>query len=122
MSVNPGTANQGPQPSPEFSIHIGDLSPETTSWDLVAVFKNPALGLRKDRCGASFEYDAFLILCREPKFIRPFYSCTGGKIVFDPITGVSKGFGFVRCVPNSRVGTLRNAYERFFCFAGKSKY
>ncbi|KAK7047303.1 hypothetical protein VNI00_006534 [Paramarasmius palmivorus] len=65
----------------EYSIFVGDLAPETSNSDLVAVFRNPVLGLRNDR---------------EPKFIRPFLSCKSAKIMLDPITGVSRGYGFVR--------------------------
>ena len=66
----------------EYSIFVGDLAPETSNSDLVAVFRNPVLGLRNDR---------------EPKFIRPFLSCKSAKIMLDPVTGVSRGYGFVRC-------------------------
>ncbi|PPQ78912.1 hypothetical protein CVT25_002372 [Psilocybe cyanescens] len=65
----------------EYSIFVGDLAPETSNSDLVAVFRNPVLGLRNDR---------------EPKFIRPFLSCKSAKIMLDPSTGVSRGYGFVR--------------------------
>ena len=67
----------------EYSIFVGDLAPETSNSDLVAVFRNPVLGLRNDR---------------EPKFIRPFLSCKSAKIMLDPLTGVSRGYGFVRSV------------------------
>lgn len=67
----------------EYSIFVGDLAPETSNSDLVAVFRNPVLGLRNDR---------------EPKFIRPFLSCKSAKIMLDPVTGVSRGYGFVRFV------------------------
>lgn len=33
---------------------------------------------------------------REPKFIHPFVSCKSAKIMLDPATGVSRGYGFVR--------------------------
>ena len=66
----------------EYSIFVGDLAPEASNSDLVAVFRNPVLGLRNDR---------------EPKFIRPFLSCKSAKIMLDPVTGVSRGYGFVRC-------------------------
>lgn len=69
------------QYSKEYSIFVGDLAPETSNSDLVAVFRNPVLGLRNDR---------------EPKFIRPFLSCKSAKIMLDPVTGVSRGYGFVR--------------------------
>jgi hypothetical protein len=65
----------------EYSIFVGDLAPETSNSDLVAVFRNPVLGLRNDR---------------EPKFIRPFLSCKSAKIMLDPMTGISRGYGFVR--------------------------
>lgn len=74
----PATAQQYPK---EYSIFVGDLAPETSNSDLVAVFRNPVLGLRNDR---------------EPKFIRPFLSCKSAKIMLDPLTGVSRGYGFVR--------------------------
>ncbi len=72
-----------PQYPKEYSIFVGDLAPETSNSDLVAVFRNPVLGLRSDR---------------EPKFIRPFLSCKSAKIMLDPVTGVSRGYGFVRSV------------------------
>ncbi|KDQ15351.1 hypothetical protein BOTBODRAFT_173845 [Botryobasidium botryosum FD-172 SS1] len=65
----------------EFSIFVGDLAPETTNSDLVAVFRDPILGLRNDR---------------EPRYIRPFLSCKSAKIMMDPATGMSRGYGFVR--------------------------
>ncbi|KAF8487718.1 hypothetical protein JB92DRAFT_2836555 [Gautieria morchelliformis] len=42
-----GIPNQGPER--EFSIFVGDLATETSNSDLVAIFKNPTLGLRNDR-------------------------------------------------------------------------
>ncbi|KAG6919753.1 hypothetical protein DXG01_001587 [Tephrocybe rancida] len=78
----PGSATNAMQQFPkEYSIFVGDLAPETSNSDLVAVFRNPVLGLRNDR---------------EPKFIRPFTSCKSAKIMLDPVTGVSRGYGFVR--------------------------
>jgi hypothetical protein len=73
-----GSLQQYPK---EYSIFVGDLAPETSNSDLVAVFRNPVLGLRNDR---------------EPKLIRPFLSCKSAKIMLDPVTGVSRGYGFVR--------------------------
>lgn len=72
---------QNPQYPKEYSIFVGDLAPEVSNSDLVAVFRNPVLGLRNDR---------------EPRFIRPFLSCNSAKIMLDPVTGVSRGYGFVR--------------------------
>jgi hypothetical protein len=76
-------SNNSQQYQKEYSIFVGDLAPETSNSDLVAVFRNPVLGLRNDR---------------EPKFIRPFLSCKSAKIMLDPLTGVSRGYGFVRYV------------------------
>ncbi|KAF5387872.1 hypothetical protein D9615_000837 [Tricholomella constricta] len=82
FSQNAGAATGALQQYPkEYSIFVGDLAPETSNSDLVAVFRNPVLGLRNDR---------------EPKFIRPFTSCKSAKIMLDPVTGVSRGYGFVR--------------------------
>ncbi|KAJ7048380.1 RNA-binding domain-containing protein [Mycena amicta] len=78
MSVHSAPTHPYPK---EYSIFVGDLAPETSNSDLVAVFRNPVLGLRNDRA---------------PKFIRPFTSCTSAKIMLDPVTGVSRGYGFVR--------------------------
>ncbi|KAJ7922266.1 hypothetical protein B0H13DRAFT_1707790 [Mycena leptocephala] len=83
MGVNGGVngGGGGMQYAKEYSIFVGDLAPETSNSDLVAVFRNPVLGLRNDRA---------------PKFIRPFASCKSAKIMLDPVTGVSRGYGFVR--------------------------
>jgi len=78
---NPYPAQQPHQFTREYSIFVGDLAPEVSNSDLVAVFRNPVLGLRNDR---------------EPRFIRPFLSCKSAKIMLDPVTGVSRGYGFVR--------------------------
>ncbi len=81
----PAYTGSSQQYQKEYSIFVGDLAPETSNSDLVAVFRNPVLGLRNDR---------------EPKFIRPFLSCKSAKIMLDPVTGVSRGYGFVRYVPS----------------------
>ena len=84
-SLSPsGFSAQSQQHAKEYSIFVGDLAPEASNSDLVAVFRNPVLGLRNDR---------------EPKFIKPFSSCKSAKIMLDPVTGVSRGYGFVRCAP-----------------------
>ena len=80
----PGFSTQSQQHAKEYSIFVGDLAPEASNSDLVAVFRNPVLGLRSDR---------------QPKIINPFLSCKSAKIMLDPVTGVSRGYGFVRCVP-----------------------
>ncbi|KAK6996156.1 hypothetical protein R3P38DRAFT_2482883, partial [Favolaschia claudopus] len=53
----------------EYSIFVGDLAPETSNSDLVAVHLT---------------------------FIRLFASCKSAKIMLDPVTGVRRGYGFVR--------------------------
>jgi hypothetical protein len=84
-SLSPsGFSAQSQQHAKEYSIFVGDLAPEASNSDLVAVFRNPVLGLRNDR---------------EPKFIKPFSSCKSAKIMLDPVTGVSRGYGFVRYAP-----------------------
>ncbi|KAI0035164.1 hypothetical protein K488DRAFT_43949, partial [Vararia minispora EC-137] len=73
MPILPVSASPPAQPiSKEYSIFVGDLAPEASNSDLVAVFRNP------------------------PKFIRPFLSCKSAKIMLDPVTGISRGYGFVR--------------------------
>ncbi|KAJ6613099.1 hypothetical protein B0H10DRAFT_256052 [Mycena sp. CBHHK59/15] len=67
--------------STDYSVFVGDLAPETSIKDLIAVFRDPALGMLNDR---------------ERKFIRPFQSCSSAKILLDPVTGTSCGSGFVR--------------------------
>ncbi|KAJ7743234.1 hypothetical protein DFH07DRAFT_890751, partial [Mycena maculata] len=81
VGMNGGMQAMGPTYAKEYSIFVGDLAPETSNSDLVAVFRNPVLGLRNDRA---------------PKIIRPFASCKSAKIMLDPVTGVSRGYGFVR--------------------------
>ncbi|KAL9625408.1 MAG: hypothetical protein Q9160_000471 [Pyrenula sp. 1 TL-2023] len=51
---------------PEFSIFVGDLGPEVTEYVLVSLFQ------------------------------ARFHSCKSAKIMTDPISGMSRGYGFVR--------------------------
>ena len=51
---------------PEYSIFVGDLGPEVNEFSLVALFQNR------------------------------FPSCKSAKIMTDPISGMSRGYGFVR--------------------------
>jgi RNA recognition motif-containing protein len=51
---------------PEYSIFVGDLGPEVTEFVLVSLFQNK------------------------------FKSCKSAKIMSDPISGMSRGYGFVR--------------------------
>ncbi|CAI2164174.1 10906_t:CDS:2 [Funneliformis geosporum] len=51
---------------PEFSIFVGDLGPEVNEWMLVSVFQ------------------------------QRYTTCKSAKIMTDPMTGMSRGYGFVR--------------------------
>lgn len=98
-AATPAYNGNSQQYQKEYSIFVGDLAPETSNSDLVAVFRNPVLGLRNDR---------------EPKFIRPFLSCKSAKIMLDPVTGISRGYGFVRYAPScNSIFTWANLYSKF---------
>ncbi|KAJ7900741.1 hypothetical protein B0H14DRAFT_3123809 [Mycena olivaceomarginata] len=64
-----------------YSIFVGTWRPRRRIAIWWRSFRNPVLGLRNDRA---------------PKFIRPFGSCKSAKIMLDLVTGVSRGYGFVR--------------------------
>ncbi len=65
----------------EYSIFVGDIAADVTNADLMNVFRNPNLGLRGDF---------------PPRLIAPFLSCCNAKVMVDSVTGISKGYGFVR--------------------------
>ncbi|PVF99527.1 hypothetical protein CPB86DRAFT_703059 [Serendipita vermifera] len=76
----------GKEPGPidnaiEYSIFVGDIAADVTNADLMNVFRNPNLGLRGDF---------------PPRLIAPFLSCCNAKVMVDSVTGISKGYGFVR--------------------------
>lgn len=98
-----GTANNR---QPEFSIFVGDLAPETTNSDLIAVFRDPILGLKHDR---------------EPKFVAPFTSCRSAKIMVDAVMGVSKGYGFVRFGSASDAARALIEMQGLYCLSRPSK-
>lgn len=100
------TTNATNQPQKEYSIFVGDLAPETSNSDLVAVFRNPVLGLRNDRA---------------PKFIRPFFSCKSAKIMLDPVTGVSRGYGFVRFTDEADQQRALIEMHGLYCLSRPSK-
>lgn len=91
----------------EYSIFVGDLAPETSNSDLVAVFRNPLLGLRNDR---------------EPRFIAPFASCKSAKIMMDPVTGVSRGYGFVRFTEESDQRRALIEMNGLYCLTRPSEW
>ncbi|KIM20035.1 hypothetical protein M408DRAFT_82638 [Serendipita vermifera MAFF 305830] len=80
------TSAIGRDPTPvdsaiEYSIFVGDIAADVTNADLMNVFRNPNLGLRGDF---------------PPRLIAPFLSCCNAKVMVDSVTGISKGYGFVR--------------------------
>jgi hypothetical protein len=106
--VSTGYTSHGPYiRGPEFSIFVGDLAPETTNHDLVAVFRDPTLGLRPDR---------------EPRAIRPFLSCKGAKIMSDPVTGLSKGYGFVRFTDEADMQRALIEMQGLYCMSRPSEF
>ncbi|KAF9370058.1 hypothetical protein BGX21_005692, partial [Mortierella sp. AD011] len=60
------TPSSGPGASQEYSVFVGDLSPEVTEYMLVS------------------------------KFQERYVSCRSAKIMTDATTGISRGYGFVR--------------------------
>lgn len=87
-SSDSGISSQLTNPPPpqrgtgEYSIFVGDLAPDVTHADITAVFRDPTKGLRPDR--------------GPPRKIKPFASCKTAKIMVDPSTGLSRGYGFIR--------------------------
>jgi RNA recognition motif-containing protein len=106
VTASLGPSTPAPQYQREHSIFVGDLAPETSNSDLVAVFRNPVLGLRNDR---------------EPKFIRPFLSCKSAKIMLDPVTGVSRGYGFVRFTDEADQQRALIEMHGLYCLSRPSK-
>jgi len=87
----------------EYSIFVGDLAGDVTNADLMNVFRNPNLGLRGDF---------------PPRLIAPFHSCCNAKVMVDSFSGVSKGYGFVRCVIPllSSIGTAPSRNRHMLLF------
>jgi hypothetical protein len=86
LGSNAARASMGQEPGPidnaiEYSIFVGDIAADVTNADLMNVFRNPNLGLRGDF---------------PPRLIAPFLSCCNAKVMVDSVTGISKGYGFVR--------------------------
>ncbi|KAF8312293.1 uncharacterized protein EI90DRAFT_3075229 [Cantharellus anzutake] len=68
----------------EHSIFVGDLALDVTAEDLVDVFRNPSIGVPPQSED-------------EPRrLIKPFLSCSSAKVMSEPETNGSKGYGFVR--------------------------
>lgn len=65
--LNWGAGGKRIEQAPEYSVFVGDLSPEVTDADLKQTFEN-----------------------------KPYSSVLGAKVVTNPMTGSSKSFGFIR--------------------------
>ncbi|KAI3475618.1 hypothetical protein L1887_62960 [Cichorium endivia] len=100
--MGPGTA-QSPVGSihkdSEYSIFVGDLSPDLREDDLVAQFLQPP------SWPPAHPFASALINAQQAQGVyqpgahigpAPFHSTKSAKIMTDPVTGVSKGYGFVR--------------------------
>lgn len=83
----------------EFSIFVGDLSPDLREEDLVAQFLQPPAWPH------NHPFASTLVHAQQSQGIyqpgthigpAPFHSTKSAKIMTDPVTGVSKGYGFVR--------------------------
>ncbi|KAF2107615.1 hypothetical protein BDV96DRAFT_297722 [Lophiotrema nucula] len=70
---------------PEFSIFVGDLGPEVNEFALVQLFQNK------------------------------YQSCKSAKIMSDPITGMSRGYGFVRFTSEADQQSALTEMQGVFC-------
>ncbi|KAK9381824.1 uncharacterized protein V2V93DRAFT_202397 [Kockiozyma suomiensis] len=71
--------------TPEYSIFVGDLGPETSEYVLLNLFQS-----------------------RYP-------SCKSAKIMTDPVSGMSRGYGFVRFTDESEMQRALTEMQGFFC-------
>ncbi|KAG9297569.1 hypothetical protein G9A89_007644 [Geosiphon pyriformis] len=70
---------------PEFSIFVGDLGPEVNEWMLVTTFQ------------------------------QRYQSCKSAKIMTDPMTGMSRGYGFVRFADEAEQQRALIEMQGLFC-------
>ncbi|KAF2206093.1 RNA-binding domain-containing protein [Delitschia confertaspora ATCC 74209] len=70
---------------PEYSIFVGDLGPEVNEFVLVSLFQNK------------------------------FPSCKSAKIMSDPVTGMSRGYGFVRFTEESDQQRALTEMQGVYC-------
>lgn len=92
----------------EYSIFVGDLAPDVTHADIVAVFRDPTKGLRPDR--------------GPPRKIKPFLSCKMAKIMVDQNTGLSRGYGFVRFTDEADQRRALIEMQGLYCLSRPSEY
>ncbi|ODV91244.1 hypothetical protein CANCADRAFT_25868 [Tortispora caseinolytica NRRL Y-17796] len=78
-----GSAGTTDKPSPEYSIFVGDLGPDTTDYILLSVFQS-----------------------RYP-------SCKSAKVMLDPVSRMSRGYGFVRFSSQSEMQRAMNEMQGF---------
>lgn len=97
--VSAGSSGSGSNKESEFSIFVGDLSPDLREEDLVTQFLQPPPWL------PNHPFAAALIHAQQAQGIwqpgarlgpAPFLSTKSAKIMTDPVTNASKGYGFVR--------------------------
>lgn len=80
-----GLADRRDDRGPEYSIFVGDLGPEVNEYVLVSLFQNK------------------------------YPSCKSAKIMTDPISGMSRGYGFVRFSDESEQQRALNEMQGVYC-------
>lgn len=100
-------AHQSRATGGEYSIFVGDLAPDVTHADIVAVFRDPTKGLRPDR--------------GPPRKIKPFTSCKMAKIMVDQTTGLSRGYGFIRFSDEADQRRALIEMQGLYCLSRPSK-
>ncbi|KAK8163879.1 mRNA binding post-transcriptional regulator [Phyllosticta citrichinensis] len=80
-----GLADRRDDRGPEYSIFVGDLGPEVNEYVLVSLFQNK------------------------------YPSCKSAKIMTDPISGMSRGYGFVRFSEESEQQRALNEMQGVYC-------
>lgn len=86
--------------TPEFSVFVGDLSPDLREEDLVTQFLHPPPWPPNHPFAIAYAHARKMqgepAPADEVFGPQPFLSTKSAKIMTDPATGASKGFGFVR--------------------------
>ncbi|EPQ28341.1 uncharacterized protein PFL1_04168 [Pseudozyma flocculosa PF-1] len=89
----------GGSKEPEFSIFIGDLSPDLREEDLVTQFLQPPPWPPQHPFAIAHAHAQRMQGIHQPGARvgpAPFLSTKSAKIMTDPVTGASRGYGFVR--------------------------